>query len=112
MKQPVPPRFWCDLLLTIPRHDLSRDYHRWLNLQTWPELGGACPEKCTLGEQAPARTMSMSHLGKVEGEVQPDGSLKPVAVIWAGQRYTLVLEPEQPAEPVPPLIGPAPWSGD
>lgn len=112
MKCPKPPRFWCDLLLSIPRHDLGRDYFRWLNLQHWPELGGGCPEKCTLDEQVPAYRMSTMHLGKVEGEVRPDGSLKPVAVIWEGQRYTLVLQPEEPAEPAPPFIGPAPWSGD
>jgi len=72
---------------------------RWLNLQHWPELGGAVPpievELTQEQHDAGHRIHSTVVGGSLEVMTDARGHLQPTGVQWGGQMYDLVPRPER-----------------
>ena len=96
-----------DVSFCIP-HDRAPEIHRWLNMKDWPELNGGCPPtrvEVTDEQREVASRLHRVYSMTIEAEVQDDGWLLPVAVVFRARRYRLVLNeltPNAPAVPSEP----------
>lgn len=94
-----------EVAFSIP-HGQAREIHRWLNMKHWPELDGGCPPtraEVTDEQREEASRLHRVHRMTIEAEVQDDGRLLPVSVVFGARRYRLV--PEEPV-PVDPASSP------